>query len=67
MNNSTLYPGIAGGAALGGFVLLSAPVTRLGWIGAARVLLALVTLLLSIQADKRQRPLPTESAYEARK
>jgi Arabinose efflux permease len=49
LNNSTLYLGIAGGAALGGIALQFAPINALGWIGAAFVMLALLTLFLSIR------------------
>ncbi len=50
LNNSTLYLGVAGGAALGGVVLQSGLVTSLGWVGAACVLLALPVLWLSLRA-----------------
>jgi DHA1 family inner membrane transport protein len=53
LNNSTLYLGIAGGAALGGVALLVAPVTALGWIGAACALLALLVLHVSIRMSAR--------------
>lgn len=49
LNNSTLYLGIAGGAALGGVALQFAPINTLGEIGAAFVVLALLTLLVSIR------------------
>lgn len=49
LNNSSLYLGIAGGAALGGVVLQFAPINALGEIGAAFVILALLTLLVSIR------------------
>jgi predicted MFS family arabinose efflux permease len=54
LNNSTLYLGIAGGAALGGIALQFAPINALGWIGAAFVMLALLTLLLSIRVHAQR-------------
>src|SRR5579859_4480700 len=50
LNNSTLYLGVAGGAALGGVVLQWGLVNSLGWVGAACVLLALPVLWLSLRA-----------------
>jgi len=55
LNNSTLYLGIAGGAALGGGVLQTAPVRSLGWIGTTFVVMALLTLLLSVRVSIRPR------------
>ena len=55
LNNSTLYLGIAGGAALGGVVLQTAPVRSLGWIGTTFVVMALLTLLLSVRVSIRPR------------
>jgi DHA1 family inner membrane transport protein len=49
LNNSTLYLGIAGGAAIGGIVLQVAPVMVLGWVGAMFVLVALFVLQVSIR------------------
>jgi MFS transporter, DHA1 family, inner membrane transport protein len=54
LNNSTLYLGIAGGAALGGVVLQFAPINALGEIGAAFVILALLTLLVSIRVHTQR-------------
>jgi predicted MFS family arabinose efflux permease len=48
LNNSTLYLGIAGGAAVGGFALQFTSVTHFGWIAAAFALLALLVLLLGV-------------------
>lgn len=47
LNNSTLYLGIAFGAALGGLALHMVAVTQLCWLGAIGVLLALLLFLLS--------------------
>jgi predicted MFS family arabinose efflux permease len=41
LNNSALYLGIAGGAAVGGFALRFCAVPQLAWIGAASILVAL--------------------------
>jgi predicted MFS family arabinose efflux permease len=49
LNNSTLYLGVAGGAALGGVVLQFASVNSLSWLSAAIVLLALPILWLSLR------------------
>ncbi len=54
LNNSTLYLGIAGGAALGGVALQFAPINALGWISAAFGLLALLTLLASIRVQAQR-------------
>jgi len=55
LNNSAVYLGIAGGAAIGGLALRAVPVTHLGWIGAAGCLLALVIFLLSIRLSARSK------------
>ncbi len=55
LNNSTLYLGIAGGAAVGGVVMQYAPVSVLGWIGAACAFLALLTLFQSWHTSERER------------
>jgi DHA1 family putative efflux transporter-like MFS transporter len=55
LNNSMLYLGIAGGAALGGLVLHFVAVTRLGWVGAACALLAWLMLVLSIQVSEKRK------------
>jgi predicted MFS family arabinose efflux permease len=58
LNNSTLYLGIAGGAAVGGFALQFTSVTQFGWIAAAFALLALLVLLLSVSL-RTQRHAPS--------
>lgn len=55
LNNSTLYLGIAGGAALGGLALRSVAVTQLNWIGAGCILLSLVPFLLSMRMKSQAR------------
>jgi predicted MFS family arabinose efflux permease len=52
LNNSMLYLGIAGGAALGGIVLHTQSVMWLGPLGAVCSLLALLALLLSIRTKR---------------
>lgn len=62
LNNSTLYLGIAGGSALGGFILQYAPLTALDWTGAGIALLALLVLLFSVRLGARSRPVEEVSA-----
>ena len=52
LNASFMYLGFSLGAAVGGFTLLHATVTDLGWVGAACELAAL-TLFLKTRADTR--------------
>jgi predicted MFS family arabinose efflux permease len=52
LNNSMLYLGIAGGAALGGIVLHTQSVMLLGPLGAACSLLALLALLISMRIER---------------
>jgi DHA1 family inner membrane transport protein len=51
LNNSALYLGTAGGAALSGAALHVLPVTRLGWVGASSALLALLLLSMRMSAS----------------
>ncbi|HET8913126.1 MAG TPA: hypothetical protein VFN23_16750, partial [Ktedonobacteraceae bacterium] len=46
-NNSALYLGIAGGAAIGGLALLFLPLTQLAWAGAASILIALLSVAIT--------------------
>ncbi|GCE23562.1 MFS transporter [Dictyobacter kobayashii] len=55
LNNSALYLGIAGGAAIGGLALHVVPVSHLSWIGAAACLLALVTFLFSLRLSAHSK------------
>lgn len=64
LNNSTLYLGIAGGAALGGAVLQGGSVTLLGWVGSACGCLALLLLLLSIWSSSRAARLKKASSTQ---
>ncbi len=52
LNNSTLFLGIAGGAALGGLALRFVAVTQLGWISVGPVLLAMLFLAISIRMSR---------------
>ena len=58
LNNSALYLGIAGGAAVGGLALRWLAVTQLAWVGVISMLIALlivvITLRLSGFAAQRQ-------------
>jgi DHA1 family inner membrane transport protein len=56
LNNSTIYLGMAGGAALGGLALHSVAVTQLGWIGAICALLALAFFAVSLRLSERKTP-----------
>jgi predicted MFS family arabinose efflux permease len=53
LNNSMFYLGIAAGSALGGLALRAVPVTELGWMGAACILLALVLFASSILSERK--------------
>jgi predicted MFS family arabinose efflux permease len=52
LNNSALYLGIAGGAAIGGLALLFLLVTQLAWLGAASILIALLSVAIAPQLSK---------------
>jgi MFS transporter, DHA1 family, inner membrane transport protein len=65
LNNSTLYLGIAGGAALGGLALRSVTVTQLNWIGAVCILLSLLPFILSLRL--KAAPTETEEVRESSK
>jgi MFS transporter, DHA1 family, inner membrane transport protein len=60
LNNSTLYLGIAGGAALGGVILHAASIPLLDWFATGCALLALLVLFLSLQVSRplRKREVP---------
>jgi MFS transporter, DHA1 family, inner membrane transport protein len=60
LNNSTLYLGIAAGSAIGGLFLQVAPVSSLGWAGAAFVFLALLLLQFSLRLSSRHPQGQTE-------
>lgn len=54
LNNSTLYLGIAGGAAVGGVALQAAPLEALGWMGAAFVAVGLLVFLFSVRVSSKR-------------
>jgi DHA1 family inner membrane transport protein len=64
LNNSTLYLGIAGGAALGGVALQVAPVHLLPWIGAILVGVALLALLLGTRKQPQKQTPEVELSPE---
>ena len=55
LNNSALYLGIAGGAALGGLALRFYAVSQLAWIGAASILIALLIVILHHRPGQRRQ------------
>lgn len=60
LNNSSFYLGVAGGSALGAVALHTMAVTRLGWLGAGCVLLALILFAFSIRLSKGKPLMHTE-------
>lgn len=52
LNNSALYLGIAGGAAVGGLALRFFVVTQLTWVGAISILIALLIVVVTLRAGK---------------
>ncbi|GCE06065.1 MFS transporter [Dictyobacter aurantiacus] len=53
LNNSALYLGIAGGAALGGLALRTFAITQLGWIGTLSMFLALLIIMIAHHPDQK--------------
>ena len=51
LNNSALYLGIAGGAALGGLALHWLAVTQLAWVGVMSIVIALLTVAITLRAS----------------
>ncbi len=54
LNNSALYLGIAGGAAVGGLALRVLAVTQLAWAGAMSILIALLIVAINLHLGKKQ-------------
>jgi ABC-type bacteriocin/lantibiotic exporter with double-glycine peptidase domain len=54
LNNSALYLGIAGGAALGGLALLALAVTQLAWVGVMSMLIALLIVAITLHRSREQ-------------
>jgi predicted MFS family arabinose efflux permease len=53
LNNSALYLGIAGGAAVGGLALRFLPVTQLAWVGVMSILIALLIVAITLRLSWR--------------
>ena len=54
LNNSALYLGIAGGAAVGGLALHWLAVTQLAWVGALGTLIALLIVAFTLRRSREQ-------------
>ena len=54
LNNSALYLGIAGGAAVGGLALHWVAVTQLAWVGVMSMLIALLILAITLRRSRKQ-------------
>jgi predicted MFS family arabinose efflux permease len=55
LNNSALYLGIAGGAAVGGLALRWLAVTQLAWVGVMCMLIALLIVAITLRQAGSQR------------
>lgn len=53
LNNSALYLGIAGGAAVGGLALRFVAVTQLAWVGAVSILIGLLIVAITVCNSSR--------------
>ncbi len=51
LNNSALYLGIAGGAAVGGLALRWLAVTQLAWVGVMSMLIALLIIAITLRLN----------------
>jgi len=54
LNNSALYLGIAGGAAVGGLALRWLAVTQLAWVGVMSMLIALLIVAITLRRSREQ-------------
>jgi MFS transporter, DHA1 family, inner membrane transport protein len=54
LNNSALYLGIAGGAAVGGLALRWLAVTQLAWVGVMSMLIALLIVIITLRRSREQ-------------
>jgi DHA1 family inner membrane transport protein len=54
LNNSALYLGIAGGAAVGGLALRWLAVTQLAWVGVMSMLIALLLVTITLRRSREQ-------------
>lgn len=57
LNNSALYLGIAGGAAVGGLALRWLAVTQLAWVGVLSMLIALLIVAITLRSKQEDWPL----------
>lgn len=58
LNNSALYLGIAGGAAVGGLALRWLAVTQLAWVGVLSMLIALLIVAITLRTGNGTRGTP---------
>ncbi|HEY0755736.1 MAG TPA: MFS transporter [Ktedonobacteraceae bacterium] len=63
LNNSALYLGIAGGAAVGGLALRFLAVPQLAWVGAISILIALALVII----NRRPGRAPTQTEVVSRR
>ena len=54
LNNSALYLGISGGAAVGGLALRWLAVTQLAWVGVLGMLIALLIVAITLHRSREQ-------------
>ena len=67
LNNSALYLGIAGGAAVGGLALRFFAVTQLAWVGVMSILIALLIVAINLRPSKEQMQASEEREREREK
>jgi predicted MFS family arabinose efflux permease len=67
LNNSALYLGIAGGAAVGGLALRFFAVTQLAWVGVMSILIALLIVAINLRPSKEQTQASEEREREREK
>ena len=66
LNNSALYLGIAGGAAVGGLALRWLAVTQLAWVGVMSMLIALLILAITLRLSGAQQTPSCEEREQER-
>jgi predicted MFS family arabinose efflux permease len=67
LNNSALYLGIAGGAAVGGLALRWLAVTQLAWVGVMSMLIALLIVAITCRRSREQAQAGEEREREREK
>jgi len=67
LNNSALYLGIAGGAAVGGLALHWLAVTQLAWVGVMSMLIALLIVAINLRRSREQTQPSEEREREREK